>query len=444
MEHVVIIGNGITGVTTARFIRKQSDKKITLISSETEHFFSRTALMYIYMGHMKYENTKPYEDWFWSKNRINLVHSHVDEINFDEKSLHLRNKSEIHYDKLVLALGSKPNKFGWPGQDLKGVQGLYSYQDLESMENHSKNLKKAVIVGGGLIGIEMAEMFKSREIDVTFLVREDSFWNNVLPSGESSMINRHIENHQIDLRLNTNLLEIIPDENGKCKAVKTDKDEIIECGFVGLTAGVSPNIEFLKNSDLNTDRGILVDHYFQTNIDDVYAAGDCAQFIEPPNGRRPIEQVWYTGRMHAEIVAMNICDMKNPYQPGPWFNSAKFLDIEYQTYGMVLPDYGENETGIYWEHEDGTKCMHLVFDKKSLVVKGINLLGIRHRHDIWDKWLREKKTVSYVLENIQSANFDPEFFNVYEKELVRAFNKSYPEHSVKIKHKKRFLEKIGF
>ena len=67
MEHIVIIGNGISGITTARHIRKNSDKKITVISAESDHFFSRTALMYIYMGHMTFEHTKPYEDWFWTK-----------------------------------------------------------------------------------------------------------------------------------------------------------------------------------------------------------------------------------------------------------------------------------------------------------------------------------------------------------------------------------------
>ena len=73
MKHVVIIGNGIAGITAARHIRKGSDFMITIISSETDHFYSRTALMYIYMGHMKYEHTKPYEDWFWKKNRIFVV-----------------------------------------------------------------------------------------------------------------------------------------------------------------------------------------------------------------------------------------------------------------------------------------------------------------------------------------------------------------------------------
>ena len=87
MEHIVIIGNGISGVTAARHIRKLSDKKITIISSETEYFFSRTALMYIYMGHMKYEHTKPYEDWFWKKNRIDLKYGFVKSIETKAKTL---------------------------------------------------------------------------------------------------------------------------------------------------------------------------------------------------------------------------------------------------------------------------------------------------------------------------------------------------------------------
>ena len=138
MKKVVIIGNGISGITAARHIRKMSDHEITVISAETDHFFSRTALMYIYMGHMKYENTKPYEDWFWEKNRINLVRKFVKEVDSDNKRLIYDDGGNIEYDFLILAVGSKSNKFGWPGQDLEGVQGLYSYQDLEIMEKNSK------------------------------------------------------------------------------------------------------------------------------------------------------------------------------------------------------------------------------------------------------------------------------------------------------------------
>ena len=216
MEHIVIIGNGISGVTLARHIRKLSNKKITIVSAETDYFFSRTALMYVYMGHMKFEHTQPYENWFWKKNRIELKKGYVKKVETASKTLHFTEGDTLQYDKLVIATGSKPNKFGWPGQDLEGVMGMYHKQDLENLEKHAPNkevCKRAVIVGGGLIGIELAEMLNSRKIPVTFLVRESSFWNGVLPEGESQMINEHIRNHHIDLRLSTNLKEIKSDNN---------------------------------------------------------------------------------------------------------------------------------------------------------------------------------------------------------------------------------------
>ncbi|WP_452225049.1 NAD(P)/FAD-dependent oxidoreductase [Lacinutrix chionoecetis] len=439
MEHVVIIGNGIAGVTAARHIRKLSDKKITIISAESDHFWSRTALMYIYMGHMKFEHTKPYEDWFWKKNRIDLKKGYVKTINTKTKILHFAEGETLNYDKLVIATGSKPNKFGWPGQDLDGVQGLYSKQDLETLELNAPNNKvcnRAVIVGGGLIGIELAEMLVSRNIPVTFLVREDSFWNGVLPKGESEMINRHIKSHHIDLRLSTNLKEIKADENGRAKSIIIEETgEEINCNVVGLTAGVSPNIDFIKDSEtsaepdlsIETDKGVLVNNYLETNIQDVYAIGDCAQQREAIGQRRPIEAVWYTGRMMGEVLAQTICGNKMAYNPGHWFNSAKFLDIEYQTYGWVFSEKNkkDSEAHFHWKHEDDTKCITVAYNKNTNQFLGINNFGIRMKHEVFDRWLTEKRELDYVINNLSQANFDPELYNHYEKEILNAYNKQY-------------------
>ncbi len=424
-EHIVIIGNGISGVTTARHIRKLSDKKITIISAETDHFFSRTALMYIYMGHMKYEHTKPYENYFWDKNRIELKRAFVKSVDHANKQLQFADDTTMSYDKLVLAVGSKPNKFGWPGQDLEGVQGLYSYQDLEKLEKNAPNkdvCNRAVIVGGGLIGIEMAEMLRSRDIPVTFLVREKSFWNGVLPDGESGMINRHIQNHHIDLRLGTNLREIISDENGRARAIVIDETgEELPCNVVGLTAGVSPNIDFLRDSGIELGRGIKVNRMLETNIPDIYAVGDCAEQHEGINGRRPIEAVWYTGRMMGETLAQTLCGNPRQYNPGHWFNSAKFLDIEYQTYGWVFSKPREGETHFHWKHPDDTKCITVNTDAATGKFIGLNNFGIRMRHEVFDRWLTEERTTDYVIEHLAEANFDPEFFKHFEKDILNAY-----------------------
>ncbi len=420
--HIAILGNGISGVTAARFIRKLSDHRITLISGETDYFFSRTALMYIYMGHQRFVDTQPYEPWFWKENRIDLKRAWIERIDFDQQNLHTSEGEAIHYDKLVLATGSAPNKFGWPGQDLNGVGGLYSFQDLEAMEAGSPGLKRAVIVGGGLIGIEMAEMFHSRHIAVSMLVREQSYWNNVLPAEESEMVNRHILEHGIDLRLGIELKEIVDDGSGKACAVITSEGERLECGYVGLTAGVHPNIGFLKDSPLETQKGILVNEQLETNISNVYAIGDCAQVRNPKPGRGPIEAVWYTGRMMGETVAYTICGHPTAYDPGIWFNSAKFLDIEYQIYGDAPAKMPEEWTSLYWEHPQGRKSIRLVYERESGRIIGFNLMGVRYRHEVCERWLAKGTSIEKVLQNLGLANFDPEFYTQYEQELVAKYN----------------------
>ncbi|MBS1658998.1 MAG: FAD-dependent oxidoreductase [Bacteroidetes bacterium] len=421
--HIVIIGNGITGITTARHLRKHSGHEITVISSESKFFFSRTALMYIYMGHMKFEHTKPYEDWFWKKNRINLVHAHVDNIDFEKKQCWLNNKERISYDKLVIASGSKPNNIGISFQKIKGAQGLYSMQDLELMEQNTKGISRAVIVGGGLIGIEMAEMLHSRGIHVTFLVMEKSYWNNVLPWEESQMITRHIRHHGIEVKLETQLFNILQDDRGRVRAVVTDQDEEIPCEFLGVTAGVSPNVDFIRNSDVDTSRGILVNEYFETSAMDVYAAGDCAEFRNPVPGQMRIEQLWYTGKMQGEVLAQNLLGNRTAYNRGIWFNSAKFLNVEYQTYGQVPAVFPQSLDSLFWANEQEEKCIRIVYDKENLSVRGFNLLGIRYRHEVCERWISEQRKVHEVLTHLREANFDPEFFRRYEKEMTAQFEK---------------------
>ena len=425
MEHIVIIGNGIAGVTLARHIRKKCNSEITIISSENKFFFSRTALMYVFMGHMKFEHTQPYEDQFWKKNKINLIEGYVTAIEPDLKAIVLNGAEKIGYDKLVLATGSVPNKNGWPGQDLQGVTGFYHKQDLEALEKWAPTTKHAVIVGGGLIGIELAEMLRSRNIQVTFLVREKTFWGGILPFGESQMINRHIAEHHIDLKLETNLVEIISDENSHVKAVITDKGETINCELVGLTTGVSPNIDFLKNSGIELGKGIKVNQFLETSVQNIYAIGDCAEQREAIGLRRPIEAVWYTGRMMGEVLAQTLTGNPTAYKPGNWFNSAKFLDIEYQTYGWVWATAKENEVHFYWEHATGKKAVRISFDRESRNFLGINTFGIRMRHEFFDTVLNNKESVDYVIRNLSKANFDPELFTSHNHEIQKQFNNQF-------------------
>lgn len=444
--HIVLIGNGIAGVTAARWLRKlDEDVRITVVSAETEYFFSRTALMYVYMGHQRWEDLMPYEPFFWSKNRISLRKDYVERIDTQGKILHFAGGETLTYDKLVLATGSAVNKFDWPGQDLKRVSGMVSAQDLENLEAITPDIEAAVVVGGGLIGVELAEMLHSRQIPVSLLVREGSYWSSALPPEESQMVSRHIISHGIDLRHDTELDTIHDDGGGAAGAVTTKNGEEIRCQYVGLTAGVHPNIDFLRGTEgLELGKGILVDEYLRTSIKDVYAIGDCAEIRKPRPGRGAIEAVWYTGRIMGETVAYNLLGRPVAYDPGIWFNSAKFIDLEYQVYGEVPAKKGrDGMASLYWQHPSEDKAVRINYEESDGRVVGFNLMGIRYRHEVCEKWIANGTHVEEVLQNLGMANFDPEFYKEYEADIVALYNKQSGKN-LQLKQKRSLTAALKF
>jgi NAD(P)H-nitrite reductase large subunit len=438
---VLIIGNGIAGTTAARTIRKlKSEATISIISSESELFFSRTALMYIYMGDMRYQDTVPYTADFWKKNRIDLCFDHVTNIDFENKKA-IAKQSEHDYDVLILATGSKPSFYGWKGQQLQGVQGLYSLQDLELLYKNTEKAEKTAIFGGGLIGIELAEMLLSQNKIVSLYIREATYWANVLPPEESEMITKHIRKHHINLVCNAELAELVGDGNTN-GGVATERisgfylkndDTLYATDFVGITTGVQPNIGLATGlgTSVTTNRGYSVNNFLQTSIKNVYAIGDCAELQNPQPDRRATEAVWYTGRMMGETVAHTICGKPTEYKPQLWFNSAKFLDIEYQIYGNVPAVLPPHLDALYWQHEGGERSVRINFERTGEnVVVGFNLMGVRYRHEVCEKWILEKTPLTEVLQHLGLANFDPEFYEQYESQIVQVytykFNKSLP------------------
>ena len=418
--HVVILGNGITGTTAAiRLRERRPDWQITLVSGESTHPFSRPALMYVYMGHLRYRDTKLQEDTFWPKNRIELLRDWVTGIDPAGKRLSLHRGDSLAYDKLLLAVGSKPNRFGWPGQDLDGVHGLYSLMDLKALYDASGRARRAVVVGGGLIGIELAEMVHSRGIHATLLVREDSYWANVLPPEESAMVNRAIRAAGIDLRLGTELEAILDDGRGRARAVRTGAGDELPAELVGLTAGVSPNLDVVRDAGLECGRGVLVDASLRTSAADVYAAGDCAEIRRPGEERNLLQQVWYTGKRQGALAADVMAGDAAEYDPGVWYNSAKFLHLEYQTYGTVLP---RGQESLWWEDASGQRGLRIAFEGERF--RGVNLMGARGRHRIFERWLAEGRSVAYVLEHLSEAEFDAEFTPRFDRAATPALQRA--------------------
>lgn len=408
--HIVIVGNGIAGVTAARVVRRQRpDWRVTIVSEEAPTHYARTAWMYVYMGHLTREHTRPYAEAFWSDNRLDRIHDRVEHLDVQGKTLTLRQGGPLAYDRLLIATGSVPAFYDWPGQDLAGVQGLYHLQDLDQMERDASGARGAVVVGGGLIGVEMVEMLLTRGTDVTYLVREDRYMAHAMPERESRLLEGVIRSHGVDLRLGTEPLAFRGGD--RVEAVDTSTGDTLAADWVGIATGVRPNIAWLDGSGVETSRGVRVDRQMRTSEPDVFAAGDCAEHREPPPGRPPIEPLWYTGRIQGATAGMGLAGTPRRYTPSVFFNSAKFFDVEWQLVGRIEPEPAPEVVDAVAEDGSGhgPRLIRLQADAASGALRGIHALGIRIRQTEIAEWIASGLSLDDALSRLPEVVFDPEF-----------------------------------
>jgi len=406
-QRVVIIGNGIAGATIAEILGKTKDFAITMISDESDLPFARTALMYVFMGQVSRTDTLLHQGEFWKNLNIDLITDRVYHLDRLQKTLELESGRNIEYDMLVIATGSKPIMPEFEGMISDQVHVLYHWTDLEKMKRQLKlSPQKAVIVGGGLIGIEMAGMWLSKGIEVNLLIREDSFWKSGLPAHESLLVQHHISAKGVNV-ICSDTLNALTYENNKLISVKTSRGRILPCDMLGIAIGVEPNIRWLQKSGLALNRGILVDPFLKTSDDAIFAAGDCVEFSEP-GGKNKIEAIWHTSKKMGEVVAQHIMGKVRPYDVDVHYNGARFFDLEYQLYGQMSMIPSKNESHYFWQHPKGNCSLRLAFDDFQHLT-GILSLGLRLRKAVCDTWIKNQAPLQQVLREMGSAHFDVEF-----------------------------------
>ncbi|KAA3634783.1 MAG: NAD(P)/FAD-dependent oxidoreductase [Calditrichaeota bacterium] len=411
--HYVIIGNGVAGINAANRLRNLDDEaEITIISYESKHHFSRTALMYVFCGQLSEQCVEPFERDHYEKMGFKRIHNKVVSLDVLNKKLQLKNGQSLTYDKLLIASGSVPVMFDWKGADLEGVGNFVLWSDLEWLLEKAKTAKKAVVVGGGLIGIETAEILQLAGIQTTFLIRESHYWPVALDENEGTIVCDHMKEHGIDVRLKTEMQEILGD-NGKVTGVKTSNGETIDADLVLIAIGVRPQTDWLADSGLNFDDrgGIIVDEQLQTNLENVYAAGDCTSVVWFNDVRRP-EQLWYTSRDQGLVAGENLFGLEKNYKRGIFYNSAKFFDIEYTTAGYVNFNF-EDEQNWYQKEEGKPYTVRVTYLPDKTVI-GFNMLGRRWNHTILVQWIAEKRKLDWVLKHLNEANYDEELMSPFQ------------------------------
>ena len=411
----VIVGNGVAGITAALDLRRRDPRTgIAVISGETDYFFSRTALMYSFMDRLTRRDLEPYERGVYDAQRIRRVRGWVTDLDAHSRTLKLDNGQSIAWDRLLLATGSRPRRPQWQGLDRvrSGLVNFVSMQDLEACEAVARRGGKAVVVGGGLIGIELVECLRWAGIEVTFLIREPWYWPVALNEAESAMVLEHLRRHGVNVVTGEVVVAVETDAAGAVTAVSTERGSRYECCALGVSIGVEPAVGWLRNVSTppRVGRGILVNAGFRTSLPSVFAAGDCAELELP--GRAPlVEQIWYSAKRQGALAARSMLGEPIEYEPPVFFNSSKFFEIEYTTVGRFPKDPNAKpspEAREFYFRYPG-KDVSLRIAEQNGAVRAFNLLGSRWDHNQCEQWIAERRALDDVMDRLHQAQFDVEF-----------------------------------
>ena len=417
MQQVVIVGSGVCGIEAALTLRRREPQTpIALVSDEHDHFFSRPALMYVFAGQMTVRDTEPFDRELFGRMGFARVRGRVTALDPAARRLALDGGATVGYDRLLLAVGSKARPAPWPGADGPGVHGFVTLRDLERLDAEARPGGRAVVIGGGLIGVEVAEILAHRGLHVTFVIRETWYFPVALDAREAALVAEHLRTHGIDVRLETPMEAILRGPGGAVRGVRVSGEEI-PCDLVVAAIGVVPNTGFLAGGAMTRapSGAIEVDESLRTNVPGVWAAGDCANVTWMDGSRRP-EQLWYTARDQGRVAAASMTGDAAVYRRGAWYNSAKFFDLEYTTAGWVpvLLDFENREVPLeagvrtWFQRVPGAFASERIVCRGDRVV-GFNMLGGRWNHEPLLEWIDERRPLDWVLAHLHEAQFDEEF-----------------------------------
>ncbi|QJD31164.1 nitrite reductase large subunit NirB [Methylococcus geothermalis] len=275
---LVLIGNGMAGVRTLEELLKLAPGKydITVFGAEPHPNYNRILLSPVLAGEKKLEDIILNDEAWYAEHGITL-HKGKKVVAIDRvrRCVRTEDGTEAGYDRLLLATGSAPFILPVPGKDLEGVVGFRDIRDVELMLEASEKHRHAVVIGGGLLGLEAANGLKKRGMDVTVVHLLDTLMERQLDKPAAALLQRALEDSGLDFKLEAQTEALLGE--GRVRAVRFKDGSEVPADLVVMAVGIRPNIELAKASGIHCERGILVSDTMQTFDPQVYAVGECVQ-----------------------------------------------------------------------------------------------------------------------------------------------------------------------
>ena len=368
----VIIGNSVAGIAAVESIREiDKDGTITIISDEQYLNYSRPLISYLLAKKISSDKIYYKEESFYEKNNVELLLNTKAvklELSSDKRQVILANKKAIDFDKLLISTGGIPTIPEIKGTNINGVFTFTKLSDAETIEKYiqENKVKNAVIIGGGLIGLKATEALIELNIKVTIVELADRILSSTFDKKASNIIENALNKAGCSIVTNNTVTEIKEEKNKVSRVILKDGKEI-HSDLIIIAIGVKPNIDLTINTPIKTKRGILVNNFMETNINNIYAAGDCCEATDSLTGiTRPIA-IWPLAAKQGRIAGSNMAGMRKEYEGGFPMNSVELVNIPTISVGETYPEGKDFEIIEYTKYESNVY--------KKLVLKNNRIIG---------------------------------------------------------------------
>lgn len=348
----VIIGSGIAGVTAAKDIRKKDkDGSILIVGDDRRNPYYRIKLSEL-LGEEDPALPALAEEGWNEKIGIQCkLGVSVESVNFEKMILNLSDGEKVEAKKILLANGSHANLPPFENRDLKGVFTLRSYDDLLSIGSYLKNAKRVGVIGGGLLGLEAAKSLQNKGHDVVIVDMEEYLLSKQLDRELGMMLNEEMKDHGFMVYTSKATKGFVGED--RVTGIEFDDGTVVDLDCVLVSIGVRSNIDLFKGTELNVNRGVVVDRELKTNIENVWAAGDVAEIDGRTMG------IWPASRAMGKVAAENMTGGKATYEDPKLFTKLDIDEIQVFSCGDI------SEGDVYF-YDDGD-VHHRLFAKDGKV-----------------------------------------------------------------------------
>jgi len=371
--HQIIIGNGPAGVIAAETIRSvDPDARITLLGDEPEPPYGRMALPYYLSGQIEENGTwLRHDPEHFAKANIELRRARVTRVDASAAALTLDDGATLDYDHLLIASGSRPNRPPIPGADDPRVLSCWTLADARRIAAQATKGRRVVLLGAGFIGCIILEALAMRGIHLTVIEMAERMVARMLDANAGGLLQKWCEHNSIDVRTGIGVTAIDVGDLGSLLTL--DDGSTLEADLVILATGVTPNIDFLEGTGIETDAGILVDNHLMSSAPGIYAAGDVAQGRDFSTGRKVVNAIQPIAADHGRIAGMNMAHLPTHYPGGLAMNVLDTLGLITCSFGQWMGIDGGDQAELL--DSERFRYLNLQFaDDRLIGATGVGLM----------------------------------------------------------------------